>query len=157
MHQMQRHKCQLLYLQHYSLQRQTLDHNPLATVFLRHLNSRASLYCFILPHKQQSHVQHTHTHTHTHTSITFTQMSWQRSSKEKWQCVLRFKEGRLEGEMESTEGGKANSCLEVAWFADIVDIPFMGTFNNVTLSWTSHQHFFKSVLLVAVWRSDLWD
>lgn len=35
-----------------SLQRQTLDHDPLATVFLGHFNDRASLYCFILPHRQ---------------------------------------------------------------------------------------------------------
>lgn len=73
-----RHKCQLLYFKCYSLQRQTLDHDPLATVFLGHFRDRASLYCFIL----------THTHTHknamynTPTSITFTQMSWQRSGRE---------------------------------------------------------------------------
>lgn len=55
-------KCQL-YTKCYPLQRQTLDHDPLATVFLGHLNDGASLYRFILPHRQQSHVQHTHTHT----------------------------------------------------------------------------------------------
>lgn len=73
-----RHKCQLLYSKCYSLQRQTLDHDPLTTVVLGHFNSRASLYCLILPHThtQQSHVQH------RHTSITFTQMSWERSSRE---------------------------------------------------------------------------
>lgn len=67
-----------------SLQRQTLDHDPLATMFLGYFRNRASLYCFILPHRKQIHVQDTHIHTqrHTHTSITFTQMPWQHSCRE---------------------------------------------------------------------------
>ena len=66
----------LLYSKCYWLQRQTLDHDPLARMFLGLFRGSASLYCFILPDRQQSHVQH------TLPSITFTQMSWQRSNRE---------------------------------------------------------------------------
>lgn len=59
------------------LQRQTLDHDSLATVFLGHFWYRASLNCFILPHTQQNQCTR-----HAYTRITFTQMSWQRRSRE---------------------------------------------------------------------------
>lgn len=41
-----RHKCPLVYD---LLQRQTLHHNPLATVLLGHVNAGASLHSLILP------------------------------------------------------------------------------------------------------------
>lgn len=39
----------------------------------------------------------------------------------------------MEQVKENTEERKANSSLEVAGFADIMDIHFMETLNNVTL------------------------
>lgn len=38
------------YLVYYLLQRQTLHHNPLATVLLGHVNSGASLDSLVLPY-----------------------------------------------------------------------------------------------------------
>lgn len=47
-------------LYYYSLQRQTLHHDPLATVLLGHFNSGASLDSLVLPHRRPSQEQYLH-------------------------------------------------------------------------------------------------
>lgn len=48
------------HLYYYSLQRQTLHHDPLATVLLGHFNSGASLDSLVLPHRRPSQEQYLH-------------------------------------------------------------------------------------------------
>lgn len=47
-------------LHYYSLQRQTLHHDPLATVLLGHFDSGASLHSLVLPNRRQSQEQYLH-------------------------------------------------------------------------------------------------
>lgn len=93
-----RHKCQLFCSSCYSLQRQTLDHDPLTTVFFGHFDSRASLHCLILTHThrhtQQCRVQHLH---HQHNIYIDAMVTKQRRERQR---VHRHEERRANSSLE---------------------------------------------------------
>ena len=101
----ERYKCQPLYFKRYSLQRQTLDHDPLATVFLGHFRNRASLHCFILTHKE-SHVQYTH-QQNIYTDAMATEKAMA--------CLHRYKGRRMRARKGELRGQKSKQRSGSGW------------------------------------------
>lgn len=124
---------------YYSLQRQTLHHDPLATVLLGHFNSGASLDSLVLPHRRPSQEQYLHCcHGNIEPEKVCTPVSYkERMEKEKNNSetiMVHVNNGCTLGEQLTLT--RAEQML--SWFYVCINIDFCTPLKNMTRKLKSH-------------------
>lgn len=126
---------------YYSLQRQTLHHDPLATVLLGHFNSGASLDSLVLPHRRPSQEQYLHC-CHGNIEPEKVNVCTQVSYKERMEKKKNNSETIMVHVNNGCTLGKSLTLARaeqmLSWFYVCINIDFCTPLENMTRKLKSH-------------------